>query len=55
MKGFPLLEAQAILFEKRFWLSKGTKGLKVVQKSTMKEVQLFKRGLKRGFKAGKSD
>jgi hypothetical protein len=26
MKWFPLLEAQAILFEKQFWLSKGTKG-----------------------------
>jgi hypothetical protein len=55
MKGFPLLEAQAILFEKRFWLSKGMKGPESGSQRYHEEVQLFKRGLKGGFKAGKSD
>lgn len=43
MKAFPLLEAQAILFEKGFPLSKGTKGAASGSKGDHERGAAFKR------------
>jgi hypothetical protein len=54
-KGFRFWKHRPYCLKKGFGFQKGRKGLKVVRKGTIKEVQLFKRGLKRGYKVGKSD